>query len=183
MSLLLPRMGVTECSRAISFLKNNPANVVGTFWVMCGYGFDPEPIPNWWIDIVLEENQAQAILDTRESGSYPTDHGDPLYLGFCIIVTADKSNPASISYIIQHLRMFEGEQLLKILAEYNIPAHTEVTYPSDFLCLRYGYGEDAIPPSLKDMNRWSTQLWEDYCSCLMAQHGQKMIRKYWSKSQ
>ena len=151
MSLLLPWIGVTDCSRAIALVQNYPSNIVGTFWVMSGYGFDDD-IPGWWIDIVLEDNQAQAILGAYEQGSFSEEHDGPLYLGFCIIVTADKGNPASFSYVVQHLRMtgFEGVRLLKILAEHNIPAITEVSYPIHFLRQRYGE-EKNFPESLKNL--------------------------------
>lgn len=181
MSLLLPLIGVTDCSRAIALVQNYPSNIVGTFWVMSGYSLDAD-IPSWWIDIVLEDNQAQAILDTYERGFFSEEHDEPLYLGFCIIVTADKANPANVSYVVQHLRMtgFEGVKLLKILAEYNIPAITEVSYPISFLRQRYGYEEKDSPESLKNLYKWSAQVWEDYYSYLMAAHGQKILQKYWS---
>lgn len=75
----------------------------------------------------------------------------------------------------------EGVRLLRILAEYNIPARTEVTYPLSFLEHRYRYDEKPIPKSLKNINSWSIQLWEDYCGDLMAVHGQRMMAEYWSK--
>ena len=98
-------------------------------------------------------------------------------------MVADKNNPANLSYVIEHLRMVdsEGVELLKILAEHNIPAHTGVTFPIGFLEQRYGYDEESIPKLLKDLKCWSAQLWEDYCSYLMAVHGESMITQYWSK--
>lgn len=183
MSLLLPDIGVTDCHRAESLLRNYSTNIVGTFWVMNGYGFNEPDHPSWWIDTVLEDNQAQAILDAYERGYFSGEHDNPLYLGFCIIVTTDKNNPANFSYVIQHLRMLEveGIGLLRILAKQNIPAHTEVTYPMSFLNQRYDYNEESIPKSLKKIYGWSVQLWEDYCSYLMAVHGQSMTASYWSK--
>lgn len=183
MSLLLPNIGITSCNRAFSLLRNHSSNIVGTFWVMNGYGFNDSATPDWWTNIVLEDNQAQAILDAAERGSFSGEHDNPLYLGFCIIVTADKNNPANLSYVIQHLRMLESEGigLLRILAEHNIPAHTEVTYPMSFLRNRYDYNKNTIPVSLRKLDGWSIQLWEDYCSDLMAVHGQSMTASYWSK--
>lgn len=181
MSLLLPWIGVTVCSRAIILVEQYPDNIAGTFWVMNGYGFGNE-IPGWWVDLVLEENQAQAILDVHERGAFSREHDGPLYLGFCIIVTVDRHNPANFSYVIQHLRMTEGEgvSLLRALAKHNIPAITEVSYPMDFLQERYGY--EQTPDVLKDLRRWNAQIWEDYCSYLMANHGQKMTQSYWANS-
>lgn len=183
MGLLLPNIGVTGCDRAESLLRNHSTNIVGTFWVMNGYGFCEPDTPSWWIDTVLEDNQAQAILDAYDNDYFSGEHDNPLYLGFCIIVTADKNNPTNFSYVIQHLRMeeFEGIGLLRILAENNIPAHTEVTTPMSFLHQRYGYKEESVPKLLKKINGWSVQLWEDYCSYLMAVHGQSMTASYWSK--
>ena len=54
---------------------------------------------------VLKENQAQCIIEAYENGLFYSGNDNPLYLGFCIIVVADTSNPAHLSYIIQHLRM------------------------------------------------------------------------------
>ncbi len=185
MSLLLPYIGVTDCSRAESLLENYSNNIVGTFWVMNGYGFDKPDTPDWWINIVLEDNQAQAILDAYERDYFFGEHDNPLYLGFCIIVTTDENNPANFSYVIQHLRMvgFEGVRLLRILAKKNISAHTEVTPPISFLNERYCNNEGSVPESMKDMSSWSVQLWEDYCSYLLAVHGQEMTSIYWSKKQ
>lgn len=185
MSVLLPRIGVTECSRAISLLENHLDNVVGTFWVMNGYGNEEPNIPGWWTDIVSEENQAQVILDAYNRGAFDGEHDNPLYLGFCIIVVASKDNPADFSYVVQHLRMadFEGIRLIEILAKENIPAHTEVTYPMDFLSIRYRYQEENFLRRLKDLRGWGVELWEDYCSYLVANHGQNMTNDYWSKSQ
>jgi len=61
MGVLLPQIGITGCKRAKSLLKNYSENIVGTFWIMNGYGFDEPNIPDWWTDIVFEDNQAQAI--------------------------------------------------------------------------------------------------------------------------
>lgn len=183
MSVLVPRIGITDCSRAVALLKNYSDTIVGTFWVMSGYGFKDD-IPSWWVDIVLKDNQALAILNAYEKGYFSEEHDGPLYLGFCIIVTADRGNPGNISYVIQHLRMegFEGVRLLKTLAEHNIPALTEVSYPIDFLHARYGHGEGCIPKALERLEQWTVQIWEDYCSYLMAEHGQEMTKKYWERT-
>ncbi|MBW4490734.1 MAG: hypothetical protein KME12_23420 [Trichocoleus desertorum ATA4-8-CV12] len=181
MGALLPRIGTTSCTRAITLLENQRKSIVGTFWVMSGYGFDESPIPDWWTSLVREDNQAQAILDANSKGYFSGGHNNPLYLGFCIVVVANQSDPANFSYVIEHLRMckIEGLELLELLAKHNIPAHTEVTYPMSFLNTRYEH-EKAIPRYLKTLDGWSTQVWEDYCSYLLAEHGQSMIEGYWS---
>jgi len=179
MSVLLPNIGNTSYDRAEALLTKHASNIVGTFWVMNGGGTDEAPIPDWWVDIILERNQAQAILDAYEEDPFD-EHDGPLSLGFCIIVTASQSNPADMSYVIQHLSMWEGVELLEILAKHNIPAHTEVLYPMDFLKMRFGGEEGAIPNTLKSLYKWNVQIWEDYCSLLMAIHGTYMAYKYWS---
>lgn len=182
MGVLIPKIGVTGCFRTMAFLENHLDTIVGTFWVMNGYGSDG--IPGWWIDIVLQDNQAEAILDAYEEGYFSKGHDGPLYLGFCITVTADRGNPTNLTYIVEHVRMedFEAVGLLKVLAEHNIPAQTEVSYPMDFLLERYDYNEKSIPELLKSLDRWSTQIWEDYCNYLLAENGEKMIVEYWRKA-
>jgi hypothetical protein len=183
MTVLLPRIGITDCTRAISLLEEYPQNIVGSFWVMCGYGFEDEEIPDWWIDNVLKDNQAQSIINTFEKGYFREEHDNPLYLGFCIIAVADTSNPAHLSYVIQHLRMeeFEGISLLRIMARYNIPAHTEVSYPKEFLNYRYRENHPIYENLYKELNSWSVHVWEDYCSYLMSEHGECMFSDYCKK--
>ena len=53
MTVHLPEIGIPSFIRAISLLEEYPQNIVGSFCVMCGYGFnDKEKIPDWWIDNV-----------------------------------------------------------------------------------------------------------------------------------
>ncbi len=184
MTVHLPRIGFTSCIRAISLLEEYPQNIVGSFWIMSGYGFNNKQIPDWWIDNVLKDNQAQGIIDAFKRGDFKGEHNNPLYLGFCIIVVADySSNPAHLSYVIQHLRMWEGEgiYLLKIMARYNIPAITEVSYPEHFLSDRYGEKNPTYKYLRETLNHWSVQVWEDYCSYLMSEHGQGMFSDYCNK--
>ena len=174
MSVLLPRIGVTGCFRALSLLKNHTDKIVGTFWVMDGYGFEEDRrVSSWWSDTVLEENQAQALLDIVRDSDFHSEHDNPLYLGFCIIVVGDPNRPANLDYVIQHFRMcnFEGEAMLEILAEHNIPAHAEITDFNGFAIYR--------PEYPKNLHRWSTQHWEDYCSYLVSVHGESMLKRFW----
>jgi hypothetical protein len=179
MTVHLPNIGITTCLRAKSLLEEYPQNVVGSFWIMCGYGLTQPRLPDWWIDNVLEENQAQGIINAFEKG-YSLEEND---LGFCIIVIADSSNPANLSYVIQHLTMWEGEgiALLKIMAHHNIPAHTEVTDPKFFLSDRYGEQNPTYQHLRETLNHWTVQVWEDYCSYLMSVHGHGMFYDYCKK--
>ncbi|MDB9512537.1 hypothetical protein PN499_15200 [Kamptonema animale CS-326] len=183
MTVHLPRIGITTCQRAKALLEEYPQNIVGSFWIMCGYGFeyDKIKIPEWWIDNVLEENQAQGIINAFEQGYFEGDHHNPLYLGFCIIIVADSSNPAHLSYVIQHLRMweYEGIGLLRLMADHNISAHTEVCFPEHFLRDRYGDNNSTYDYLRETLYRWSVQTWEDYCSYLMAENGQSMLSNYY----
>ncbi|PZO44484.1 MAG: hypothetical protein DCF19_01670 [Pseudanabaena frigida] len=182
MTVHLPEIGITNCRRAKTLLEEYPQNIVGSFWIMSGYGFDKKEIPSWWIDNHFEDNQAQSIIDGYETGLFDGEHNNPLYLGFCIIVVAAPDNPASLSYVIQHLRMWEGEGigLLRIMANYNIPAITEVIYPESFLKYRYGYaGERNTYRNLRvSLDHWSVQIWEDYCSYQMSNRGQQIFYEY-----
>lgn len=169
MTVHLPRLGVTSCHRSYSLLEEYPSNIVGSFWIMCGYGFDYNSVPDWWVDNVLEQNQAQGLIKAWEKGYFQENHNNPLYLGFCIIVVSDSSNPANLAYVIQHLRMFEGEgiRILRYMADHNIPAHTEVTYPEYFLSYRYGTDNYNYKYLRETLAHWSVQVWEDYCSMIV----------------
>jgi hypothetical protein len=147
---------------------------------MCGYGFDNEDVPSWWIDNVLESNQAQGIVEAFERGLLDGEYDNPLYLGFCIIVLASPFDPGNLSYVIQHLSMWEDEgiALLRLMAKINIPAHTEVTYPEYFLQSRYKERSETYQYLRETLSHWSVQIWEDYCGYLMAEHGQGMFSDY-----
>ncbi|MFM7364596.1 MAG: hypothetical protein ACKO11_08895 [Cuspidothrix sp.] len=186
MTVHLPSIGIPSFTRAISLLEEYPQNIVGSFWLMCGYGFnDRQKIPDWWIDNVLKDNQAQGIIDRFEKGYFKGEYNNPLYLGFCIIVVADYSNPAHLSYDIQHLRMYEGEgiSLLRIMARHNIPActYTYRSYPDDFLNYRYGKENPNYKYLRETLKHWSVHIWEDYCSYLMSGDGQRMFYDYCKK--
>jgi hypothetical protein len=181
MTVHLPWIGCTNDQVLRALLEEYPQNIVGSFLVMCGYGFDDKEIPNWWIDIVLEDNQAQSIINAFKKGYFDQGDNSPVDLGFCIIVVSDSSNPAHLSYAIQQLRMFEIIYLLKIMARHNIPAITEVCYPEDFLSCRYGERNPTYQYLRETLDHWSVQVWEDYCSYLMSVHGQEMFYDYCKK--
>ena len=108
---------------------------------------------------------------------------NPLYLGFCIIVVTDSSNLTHLSYVIEHIRMFENEGigLLRRMARHNIPAITEVSYPDQFLYERYGEKNLTYKYLRETLKHWSIEVWEDYCSYLMSVHGQGMFYRYCKK--
>jgi hypothetical protein len=176
--VLLPHIGVPNSSLSCALVRNYSDKVVGSFWIMNGYGFEEDEVPNRqtpvsWIDLVLEENQAQAILDYAKSHEI-SGHSSLLYLGYSILVVAGVDNPANLSFIVEHVRMdAEAERLLKELAERNLPAYTEVLYPEWYA--------DMLPNIPKDLRMWTVQIWEDYCTKLLAQHGQKMLKDFFER--
>lgn len=173
MTVLLPYVGVTGCIRALSLLTNHPAKIVGTFWLMDGYGFENRSTPGWWLDTAIEENPAQALLDHVRDTEFLQEHENPLYLGFCIIVVGDLNRPANFDYVVQHLRMcnLEGVEMLEILAEHSIPARAVSRGFGDFVCHR--------PEYPKDTYRWTAQHWEDFCSYLLSVWGESMLTRFW----
>jgi len=183
MSVLLPRINHTDCIRAEILLENYNQNIVGSFWVKFCNGFQKQNIPSWWGDLVLEENQAQAIVEMFDKGWIVPEYEDPFYYVSCIIVVADRSNPASLSYVIQHTRMDndEGIMLLRIMAKHNIPVITLVTDYEDFLHDRYPEKSEAYKLLIPVINNWTVDVWEDYCSYQMAESGKEMLVKYWIK--
>ena len=136
MTVHLPQIGIPSSRRAEVLLEEYPQNIVGSFWIMNAYGMSI-PFPSWWIDISLEENQSQSIIDAYECGLFGKD--SDLYVGFCIIVTANSSNPEQLSFLIEFIRMgpYEGIPILEIMSHFNVPAYTEVSYPEQFLNDRY----------------------------------------------
>ncbi|MDM3848303.1 MAG: hypothetical protein PT116_25600 [Aphanizomenon gracile PMC638.10] len=184
MTVHLPEIGIPAIRRGKSLLEEYPQNIVGSFWVMCGpYGFNNKPIPDWWMDNILEDNQAQGIINAFEQGLFKGKYENPLFSGFCIIVVADSSNSVNLSYVIENLRMWEGEgiDLLRIMVRNNIFAHTEVSYPHEFLSYRYGEDNPTYQYLRETLHHWSVQVWEDYCSYLMSVHGQGMFYDYCKK--
>lgn len=180
MTVHLPEIGIPAIRRGKLLLEEYPQNIIGSFWVMCGpYGFNNKQIPDWWIDI----DSAQGIINAFEQGLFMGEYKNPLYSGFCIIIFADSSNPAHLSYVIENLRMrkYEGIHLLKIMAQNNIFAQTEVSYPEQFLSYRYGEENPNYEYLREKLDHWSVHVWEDYCSYLMSKHGQWMFYNYCKK--
>ncbi len=186
MTVLLPYIGATTCLRSMSLLEEYPQNIVGSFWVMCGEGFDNIEIADWWIDSSDEKNQATVLAKSIFNAfgdCLDVEHNNPLYLALCIIVVADSSNPAHLSYIIEHLRIPDNQiiQLLIKMALYNIPACTRASSPKQFLYNRYGQKNPNYQYLRETLDHWSVQVWEDYCSYLMSGYGQIMFYDYCKK--
>lgn len=138
MTTLLPQIGVTSCAKAITLLRAYPANTVGAFWSMSGYDFDDQPLPDWWTDAGAASNFAETLLEFCKNYLPRHLENHPLYLGFCILVVAERGNPANLSFVVQHVKLIRGAglSLLRILAQHNIPVHTEVASPMAFLSQR-----------------------------------------------
>ncbi|MEA5553419.1 hypothetical protein VB713_20990 [Anabaena cylindrica UHCC 0172] len=186
MTVLLPYIGATTCLRSMSLLEEYPQNIVGSFWVICGEGFDNIEIADWWIDSSHEKNQATVLAKSIFNAfgdCLDVEHNNPLYLALCIIVVADSSNPAHLSYIIEHLRIPDNTiiNLLIKMALYNIPACTRASSPEQFLYNRYGQKNPNYQYLRETLDHWSVQVWEDYCSYLMSGYGQIMFYDYCKK--
>jgi hypothetical protein len=77
----------------------------------------------------------------------------------------------------------EGIGLLRIMALFNIPVNTEIPYPQSFLEYRYRhpFETNTYKNLCNSLDNWSVQVWEDYCSYLMASSGQDMFYEYCKK--
>ena len=165
-------IGVTICGSTMATLvKHHPRSVIGTFWLPSTLK-DYEQLSSKWIDYVLEENQAQAILDDIDIW----DREPHLYTHMVILLTGNPNNPGDYSFMAGVTRFLESTSLLKELAKYNIPAHTEVSYP-DLLCKESekdkGYGIWA---------KLTLDDWNEYIRLtLVSTHGQSMLEHWWKR--
>lgn len=163
-------IGVTSCGNTMAALvEYQPDNVIGTFWLP-STPKDYKELTCKWVDYVLEENQAQALLDDIDI-LYKEPH---LYTHMVILLTGNPNNPGDYSFMAGVTRFFESTSLLKALAKHNIPAHTEVSYPSSF---------DKL--NEKDYHVWSELSladWEEYIRLtLVSVHGEGMLRNWWKR--
>lgn len=171
MTLLLPRNGITDCSRAIALIKSNPDRFIGAFFVMTGYGFDDERHTAEFRQYVTPKE----ILQARAAGaSLPK-------LGFCIFVIAG-SHPMDISFLIQHFRFvdFEGIEILQLLDSFNIPIETDIASFSSYLRTR----QLPVPPDINSfdaVDTWDWNQWNDYAHWLLTECGSSMLCNYWEK--
>jgi len=163
-------IGITSCGFTMARLvEHHPDNVIGTFWLPSTPD-DYNELTCKWVDYVLEENQAQALLDDIDI----LRNEPSLYTHMVILLTGNPSNPGDYSFMAGVTRFLESTSLLQALAKHNIPAHTEVSYPRSFYDIdatSYGIWSDL---SLAD--------WEEYIRLrLVSNHGQNMLCDWWER--
>lgn len=170
------KLGFTDCGFTMAALvKHHPSSVIGTFWL-------PETVEDYrnlsskWIDYVLEDNQAQAMLDDIDILK-----AEPhLYRHMVIVLTGNPHNPSDYSFVAGITRFLESRSLLEVLAKHNIPAHTEVSYPRIF------YDESATGKTGKEDDLWSELSlndWNEYIRLqLVAEHGKSMLEQWWERT-
>lgn len=167
-------IGVTTCGFTMAALvKHHPNSVIGTFWLPATVE-DYNSLSCKWIDYVLEDNQAQAMLDDIDT----LDAETHLYTHMVIVLTGNRNNPGDYSFVAGITRFLESGSLLRVLAEHNIPAHTEVSYPSFF------YDESATDSGYGLWSKLSLNDWNEYIRLrLVAAHGQHMLQQWWERTQ
>ncbi|NJN11523.1 MAG: hypothetical protein HC815_27530 [Richelia sp. RM1_1_1] len=167
-------IGITSCGTTMATLVNHhPDSVIGTFWLPS----TPKAYKQLsckWTDYVLEENQAQALLDDIDilkSERHLNTH-------MIILLTGNPNNPSDYSFMAGVTRFVESKCLLEALAKHNIPAHTEVSYPSLFDNLDY----KDTPTSYDIWEKLSLAEWEEYIRLtLVSVHGQGLLRNWWER--
>lgn len=181
MSVSLPTIGYTVNSSIIlKLLEHHPEKVLATFWVMCRDGLSME-LPDFWEDIILQDNQAQRILEYLELGYIEQSHADPLYYGL-VIAVVDTGNFLDFHYMIRQIRIntIEGIPLLQELSKHNILTIPCIYSPADFLNTRFYHTKlEAFAKEYKiflrqSLSHWSAQVWQDYCDYLMSQQGRRI---------
>ena len=187
MSILLPNVGVTYPYKAEALLDHASEQIVGTFLVPGGYGFDEHSTPNGWTDAVLKysgdptekDESSSAILEmivNREVGSEGHDSQDGIYLMFWIGILASPLSPCDISFCIQHIRLFELQMLLGLQIKNDISTHTET--------LSFSWFQEHYRPDLpKDLDNWKVTDWEHYCHQNFAEHGHEMYERWLAKTE
>lgn len=166
-------IGYTDCGYTMAALvKHHPSSVIGTFWLPATVE-DYNNLSCKWIDYVLEDNQAQAMLDDIDI----LDAEPHLYTHMVIVLTGNSHNPCDYSFVAGITRFFESRSLLQVLAEHNIPAHTEVSYPRFF---------DEESATAKEDGLWSglsLNDWNEYIRLqLVAAHGKSMLKQWWERT-
>lgn len=165
-------IGVTSCGFTMATLvEHHPDNIIGTFWLP-STADNYQAINTRWIDYVLEENQAQAILDDINIW----DNEPLLYTHMIIVLTGNTNNPGDYSFMAGLTRFIESVSLLKILAKHNISAHTEVSYPGLF------YDESAKGKDYSLWTKLSLVDWNEYVRLqLVSVHGKNMLEQWWQR--
>jgi hypothetical protein len=167
-------MGNTSCgTRMAQLVEYHPSNIIGTFWMPV----ESDDYPNLgckWIDYVHDDNPAQSMLDDLDN----LKDERCLYTHMVIILVGNISNPADYSYVAGITRFFESTRLLRFLADHNIPAHTEVSYPRCF---------DDKNSATKGISLWqklNLSDWDEYIRLrLVAMHGGNMLSRWWRRTE
>lgn len=165
-------IGITDCGYTMAaFVRNNPHYAIGTFWLPS----TPEAsdrLGGRWVDYVLTDNQAQAILDDIDD----LEREPALHTHMIILLTSSPLNPGDYSFMAGITRFLESRELLVELAKYNIPAHTECTYPELFSDREIEMNDYQIWEEL------SLADWNEYIRrTLVSRHGKQMLEAWWER--
>ena len=177
MSSTILNLGVTISGFTMAELvKHHPRNVIGAFWMPV----EPEDYLNLgckWIDYVCDDNPAQSMVDDLDR----LNEEGRLYHHMIVLIIGNLSNPADYSYVAGISRFFESARLLRSLAEYNIPVHTEVSYPSCF-----DDKEGVKTKTASAFEKWyklNLNDWDEYIRLrLISIHGSTMLMKWWERT-
>jgi hypothetical protein len=165
-------IGVTTCGFTMAtIVEYHPQNVIGTFWLPSTEK-DYNKLTCKWVDYVLEENQAQALLDDID-----IFRSEPhLYTHMVILLTGNPHHPGDYSFMAGITRFLKSTSLLQALAKHNIPAHTEISYPDLF---------DDKSAENADYNIWgrlNLNDWNEYIRLsLVSVYGQDMLQQWWQR--
>ncbi len=164
------QIGYTDCGHTMARLVElHPNSVVGTFWLPSTVNAY-RSLSNRWSDYVLQENQAQAILDDLEIW----ESESLLHTHMVILLAGNPNNPGEYSFMAGITRFFESSSLLRALARHNISAHTEISYPDSFY---HQTGESYLIWSQLDLNDWNEYIRRE----LVAVHGKRMLERWWMR--
>ncbi len=165
-------IGYTSCGSTMTRLVElHPHAVIGTFWLPSTVD-DYSNLSCKWADYVLEENQAQALLNNIDT----LDAEPHLYTHMVILLTGNPNNPGDYTFMAGITRFLESTQLLRELAKHNIPAHTEVSYPDFF------YEETAKGKGYGIWGELTLSDWNEYIRrTLVSCHGENMLELWWER--
>ncbi|MEG4092308.1 hypothetical protein, partial [Microcoleus sp. Pol12B4] len=97
-------IGYTDCGYTMAALvKHHPSSVIGAFWFPATVE-DYNNLSCKWIDYVLEDNQAQAMLDDIDI----LDAEPHLYTHMVIVLTGNYNHPCDYSFVAGITRFFES---------------------------------------------------------------------------
>lgn len=181
MTILLPNIGITLPYKAMSLVRHASEQFVGTFLIPGGYGFADYTQPYSWLDYSSDpeekDESSQTLLDmirNKGVGAKGHDSEDGMYLQFWIGVLANPQSPCDVNFCVQHIRLLELQVLLQMQVEKDIPTHTEIMSFSDFQ-------EDKRPDLPRDLYKWKTEDWKEFCHHNFAEHGNTMYERWLAK--